>query len=410
LVASGWFTVRDYFGRWASDVEARSIYGSDFTEVARYLEANRDLAGPVALSAAYYRDWDRFRLDLQTRHSPPFVVWFDGEQTLLLPPPGAGLDPTYIFPRSAPPNLHWLDFLEPEILGDEMSVYRLKPGVKPALDTALDAVFDDAENPSPEGTLQLLGYQLEGETQAGDVLRLLLHWQPLRDVPGDPDYVFYAHLRDRRGYTWVQADASGYAVVDWQPQVQVLQWLELPLPPDLPPLPYELVVGLEDRGAGQALGTPIEIQTIIPSIASPPPSPGEFSVPNPDDVTIGGLFTLRGHSIAPRFLQPGDLPHVTLYWQADSAPGDDYALELWLVDQIGRQIPLGDRESLDGDYPTSRWGAGQWVRDRFDLSLPSDLPSGLYQVIVGWRDPSGVLLPVGGEFGITLGEIFIADQ
>jgi hypothetical protein len=65
---------------------------------------------------------------------------------------------------------------------------------------------------------------------------------------------------------------------------------------------------------------------------------------------------------------------------------------------------------LDGDYPTSRWDAGQWVRDRFDLSLPPDLPSGLYQVFVGWRDPSGVWLPVGDEVGITLGEIFIADQ
>jgi 4-amino-4-deoxy-L-arabinose transferase-like glycosyltransferase len=410
LVASGWFTVRDYFGRWASDAEARSIYGADFTEVARYLEANRDIEGPVALSAAYYRDWDRFRLDLQTHHSPPFVVWFDGGQTLLLPPPGAGLDPTYIFPRSAPPNTHWLDFLQLEVSEDEMSVYRLKPGVQLALDTPLDAVIEDSETPSPEGILQLLGYRLEGEAQAGDVLRLLLHWQPLRDVPGDPDYAFYAHLRDRRGHTWVQADASGYAVVDWQPQVQVLQWLELPLPADLPPLPYELVVGLEDRGAGQPLGTPLEIDTITPLVASPPPSPDEFTVPNPGDVTIGELFTLRGYSIAPRFLQPGGLPHVTLYWQVISAPDDDYALALWLVNQTGEQIPLGDRESLDGDYPTSRWDAGQWVRDRFDLSLPPDLPSGLYQVFVGWRDPSGAWLPDGDEVGITLGEIFIADQ
>ena len=143
LVAIGWFTVRDYFGRWASDADARSIYGADFTEVARYLKVNRDIEGPVALSAAYYRDWDRFRLDLQTHHSPPFVVWFDGGQTLLLPPPGAGLDPTYIFPRSAPPNMHWLDFLQPEVLEDEMSVYRLKPGVQLALDTPLDDTLMD---------------------------------------------------------------------------------------------------------------------------------------------------------------------------------------------------------------------------------------------------------------------------
>jgi 4-amino-4-deoxy-L-arabinose transferase-like glycosyltransferase len=410
LVASGWLTVRDYFGRWASDTEARDIYGADFTEVAHYLESNQDLAGPVALSAAYYRDWDRFRLDLQMHHSPPFVVWFDGAQTLLLPPPGAGLDPTYIFPRSALPHPYWLDFLEPEVLGDEMSVYRLKLDVELALETPLDVVIEDSETVYPPGTLQLLGYQLEGDAQAGEVLRLLLHWQPLQDVPGDPDYAFYAHLRDRYGYTWAQADANGYAVVDWQPQVQVLQWLELPLPPDLPPLPYDLVIGLEDRGVGQPLGTPIEIGTITPSIANTFPSPDEFTVPNAGDVTAGDHFTLRGYSLAPRFLQPGSSTHVTLYWQAQRAPDADNALALWLVNQSGEHIPLEDREPLGGDYPTSRWSAGQWVRDRFDLTLPPDLPGGLYQVFVGWRDPSGAWLPVGDEVGITLGEIFITNR
>jgi len=410
LVASGWFTVRDYFGRWASDAEAREIYGADFTEVARYLQASQDLAGPVPISAAYYRDWDRFRLDLLMHHSPPFVVWFDGPQTLLLPPPGTGLNPPYIFPRSAPPHPYWLEFLEPEVLGDEISVYRLKSDATLDLEARLDVVIDGSETASPSGTLQLLGYQLEGDAQAGEVLRLLLHWQPLQDVPGDPDYAFFAHLRDQQGYTWAQVDANGYAVVDWQPQVQVLQWLELPLPPDLPPLSYDLVLGLEDRGVGQPLGTPIEIGTITPSIANTFPSPDDFIVPNASDVSAGAWFTLRGYSLTPRFLQPGSSTHVTLYWQAQLAPDADNTLALWLVNQSGDLFPLEDREPLGGDYPTSRWSAGQWVRDRFDMTLPPDLPSGLYEVFVGWRDPSGARLPVRDEAGITLGEIFVADR
>lgn len=410
LVASGWFTVRDYFGRWASDVEAREIYGADFTEIARYLENTQDSEGPVALSAAYYRDWDRFRLDLQMHHSPPFIVWFDGSQTLLLPPPGSGLNPTYIFSRSAPPHPYWHNFLEPEVLGDEMTVYRLKPGVNLAFDAPLDAVIVTSEAAYPPGTLKLLGYRLDGEAQAGEVLHVLLYWQPLQDVPGDPDYAFYAHLRDRHGYTWAQADANGYAVVDWQPQVQVLQWLELQLPPDMPPLSYELVIGLEDRGTGQPFGTPIDLGTVTPSIASTFPSPDEFAVPNASDVSVGDLFTLRGYSLAPRFLQPGSSTHVTLYWQVQHALDADNTLALWLVNQSGEQIPLEKRKPLEGDYPTSRWDVGQWVRDRFDLSLPPDLPSGAYQVFVGWRDPSGAWLSVGEEVGITLGEVFITDR
>jgi hypothetical protein len=410
LVATGWFTVRDYFGHWASDAEARAIYGADFTEIAQYLKTSENVEGPVVLSAAYYRDWDRFRLDLQMHHNPPFVVWFDGPQTLLLPPPGSGLNPTYIFPLSAPPHPRWLDFLQVETIGDEIVVYRLKPGLQPALENPLDVVIDGSGAAPPAGTARLLGYQLEGDAQAGEMLRLLLHWQPMRDVPGDPDYAFFAHLRDRRGYTWAQVDASGYAVVDWQPQVQVLQWLDMPLPPDLPPLAYELVIGLEDRGSGQPLDTPVEIDTITPSIVSVNPLPDEFPVPNAGDATAGRLFTLRGYSMDPRFLQPDGSTHVTLYWQARAKPNADYTMGLWLVDQMGEQIPLMDREPLDGDYRTSRWDAGQWVRDRFDLLLPSDLPGGLYQVEVGWYDASGTWLTTADGHRIPLGEIFVADQ
>jgi 4-amino-4-deoxy-L-arabinose transferase-like glycosyltransferase len=428
LVASGWLTVHDYFGRWAADVEARTIYGADFTEVARYLET-ADLEGPIALSAAYYRDWDRFRLDLQMHHHPPFVVWFNGPQTFLLPPPGTGLDPIYIFPRSAPPHPRWLDFLQLDMQGTDITTYRLKPGVQFALDAPLDAIVSsdlpNAGTLPSSGIARLLGYQLEGEAQAGETLHLLLHWQPLRDVPGDPDYAFFVHLRDRHGYTWAQADANGYAVVDWQPGVQVFQWLELPLPPDLPPLEYTLVVGLEDRGLGQPLPmfvtdpegdavdqppmTAVTLRTITPSVAAVPSLTDEFPLPNPSDVTAGELFTLHGYSIDPRFLKPGGSAHIALFWQAQAVPGTDYKLALWLVNPSGQRVMLRDREPLDGDYPTGRWSAGQRVRDRFDLTLPADLPGGLYQVFVGWHDPSGAWLMAGDTPGIGLGEIFISE-
>jgi hypothetical protein len=424
LALSGWLTVRDYFGRWANDAEARAIYGADFTEVARYLEA-ADSDDPVVLSAAYYRDWDRFRLDLQTHHSPPFVVWFDGRQTFLLPPPGSGLNPIYIFPRSAPPHPLWLDFLRLETRGADMSVYRLRPEAVDGVTAKRMQPIADGGSPAggaealPE-TVQLLGYQVvppagprdaefKGEARAGESLRVLLHWQPLRDVAGDPDYAFYAHLRDRRDYTWAQADANGYAVVDWQPGVQVLQWLELPLPPDLPPLAYRLVVGLEDRGTGQSLTVPVTLSALTAMPAARAPSPDSLQVPNAVEVTAGEVFTLRGYSLDPRWLQPGDSTHVTLYWEARTAPGADHSLALWLVDAAGARIELGDRQPLDGDYPTSRWAAGQWVRDRFDLTLPHDLAGGLYQVVAGWRDPAGAWLLVEDKPDIALGEIFIPN-
>jgi hypothetical protein len=417
LAAAGALTVYDYFGRWASDAEARTIYGAEFTEVAQYLQTAKP-KGPIVLSAAYYRDWDRFRLDLQMHHNPPFVVWFNGPQTFLLPPPGSSMNPAYIFTRSAPPDARWLDFLQLEAQGTDMAVYRLKAGARVKLDVPLNATVYDAPGGAP--TAQLLGYRLDGQAQAGETLRLLLHWQPLRDVPGDPDYAFFVHLRDRRGTSWAQADANGYAVVDWQPGVQVLQWFDLRLSPDLPLLDYTLVAGLEDRGAGRplpvALGaakeateTAVELQTVTPAIAAGPP-PDSFGVPNRSAIDAGGIFTLRGHSLSARFVPPGGSTQVSLFWQAGTAPGADYSLALWLNSPAGERIDLGQRQPLEGDYPTSRWAAGQWVRDRFRLTLPTGLPSGVYRLFAGWRDPSGQWVATGDGPGIPLGTIFITTE
>jgi hypothetical protein len=417
LAAAGALTAYDYFGRWASDAEARTIYGAEFTEVAQYLQTAKP-KGPIVLSAAYYRDWDRFRLDLQMHHNPPFVVWFNGPQTFLLPPPGSSMNPAYIFTRSAPPDARWLDFLQLEAQGTDMAVYRLKPGAQVKLDAPLNATLYDAPGSAP--TAQLLGYQLDGQARAGETLRLLLHWQPLRDVPGDPDYAFFVHLRDRHGTSWAQADANGYAVVDWQPGVQVLQWFDLRLSPDLPLLDFTLVAGLEDRGAGRplpvALGaakeatdTAVEWQTVTPAIAAGPP-PDSFAVPNRSAIDAGGIFTLRGHSLSARFVPPGGSTQVSLVWQAGIAPGADYSLALWLISPAGERIDLGERQPLEGDYPTSRWAAGQWVRDRFSLTLPTGLPGGVYHLFAGWRAPSGEWVAAGDGPGLSLGTIFITTE
>jgi hypothetical protein len=191
--------------------------------------------------------------------------------------------------------------------------------------------------------------------------------------------------------------------------VQVLQWLELPLAPDLPPISYTLNIGLEDRTAGLPIDSPVGLEAVTLSPAATPPLPEEFLVSNPTEITAGQLFTLRGYSLGPRLLQPGASTHVTLFWQAQAAPRGDYRLALWLAQESGRQFSLGERQPLDGDYPTSRWEAGQWVRDRFELMLPPDLPGGLYQVYAGWRDPSGGYLTTDNGPGLSLGEIFIGN-
>jgi 4-amino-4-deoxy-L-arabinose transferase-like glycosyltransferase len=392
MAGVGGLTIKDYFVRWANDAEARTIYGAEFTEVAHYL-ASSERPGPVALSAAHFRDWDRFRLDVQMRHRPPYVVWFNGPQAMLFPPPD--VRPVYIFTRSAPPHPRWLDYLELKEHGADMDVYGLRPAVRVNLSQPLDfTILEDQLAGSDEGPrplLQLRGYELSGQPQAGERLSVLLHWQALLDVPGDPDYAFFLHLIDRHGYVWAQADANGYGAVDWQPGVEVLQWLHVSLPPDLPPLAYTLQLGLQERDSGRELliasednAHSIVLRSLDIAPATTPPPP-DFAVPNPCHVDASRPFTLRGYSLSQRIVQPGGSVHVALFWQTHAVPDADYRLSLWLVGEQGQIVDLTQRQPLDGDYPTHRWQAGQWVRDRFDVQFPSLLPPGLYTLVAAWQ-------------------------
>jgi len=408
-------TCYDYFVRWASDAEARSIYGAEFSEVARYLRS-ADLPGPVALSAAYFRDWDRFRLDLHMRHHPPFVVWFHGPQAMLFPPPG--VNPIYIFTRSAPPHPRWLKYLQLETQGQDMRVYRLRTGDIPLLTHPLRATFVedhqlDAIVP-PQPIVALRGYELSGDARAGGSLHLLLDWEALMDVPGNPDYAFYAHLVDKHGYVWAQVDTIGYDAVDWQPGVRVLQWFNLSLPPDLPPLEYTLRVGLQERSANRNLsleGEPeihaLTLEVIHTDIAAIPLDPEKFRIPNACYIDFGGVLRLRGYSVSKRILHAGEATHVSLFWQVSKAPGERYQLELWLTSEHDKSTVLRRREPLEGDYPTDLWQAGQWVRDRFDLTVPALLSPGLYTLNIGWRGISGAWLPGAPSAGANLGQLTV---
>lgn len=408
----------DYFVRWASDAEARSIYGAEFREVAHYLRT-ADLSGPVALSAAHFRDWDRFRLDLQMRHHPPFVVWFHGPQTMLFPP--AGVEPTYIFTRGAPSHPRWLEYLQLEKRGQDIEVYRLRTKEVPALEHSVHATFMEdhlsGAIASPQPVVGLWGYEVAGDARAGETLPVLLGWEALMDVPGNPDYAFYAHLVDRRGFVWAQVDTIGYDVVDWQPGVRALQWLNLSLPPDLPPLRYALRVGLQERSMGRNLsleepaGThALILQTMHPDRATTPPVLENFHIPNACSVDFGGVFILRGYSVSRRVLSPGEATHISLFWQVATTPTARYRLEAWLVTREGESIVLRQAEPLEGDYPTDLWRAGQWVRDRFDLVLPQTVPTGRYTLHIGWRDPSDAWLLSAASPSADLGQLLVLES
>jgi hypothetical protein len=77
-------------------------------------------------------------------------------------------------------------------------------------------------------------------------VRLTLFWQVL--APLDADYTTFVHLRNDSNQTVAQADAQplagAYPTSRWQPGETVIDELLLPLPTDLPPGDYRLLLGL----------------------------------------------------------------------------------------------------------------------------------------------------------------------
>lgn len=93
---------------------------------------------------------------------------------------------------------------------------------------------------------------------------------------------------------------------------------------------------------------------------------------------------------------------VTLEWQALRAPGQDYTTFVHVLGPDGQLLAGQDRPPQGGYRPTSGWGPGEVITDRFGFALPAGLPPGA-QVAVGWYAwPSLERLPASDAQGRRL--------
>jgi hypothetical protein len=132
---------------------------------------------------------------------------------------------------------------------DEAGVWQPLTGGETTPQTTLDIDFG--------GMIGLIGADVPAQAQAGEGLPFTLHWRAA--APVDFDYTAFVHLLDAQG--------NKVAQLDWQPhdRMGVLPtstwpqgWLAtdtqiLPLPADLPPGDYTLLVGLYNWQNGNRL-------------------------------------------------------------------------------------------------------------------------------------------------------------
>jgi hypothetical protein len=108
----------------------------------------------------------------------------------------------------------------------------------------------------------------------------------------------------------------------------------------------------------------------------------------PADASFGDQIRLLGFEVMDS-LSPGSEFDVTLYWEAERSPEDDYVVFVHLLNAEGEAVASHDGPPMDGRYVTSAWLPGDIIRDNHRLVLDPNTPAGTYRLQVGmysWPD------------------------
>jgi len=262
--------------------------------------------------------------------------------------------------------------------------------------------------------VQLLASRID-ETQLASTgqLKVTLFWRALQPVGGD--YTIYLKLINPAYHIWGQQDSRPYhdgsPTWTWQEGQLVYDPRQLDLLPGTPPGEYQIEIipvemysteALEPNGGGPVLLGPIE----VPRRAPPPVK--ALDIEHPLVAELGGKVRLLGHNMESGF-RPGDSIHLTLFWQCLEEMDQDYTVFAHLVDGKGRIWGQKDNPPADGFYPTTKWQAGEIVRDQYDLLISPDAPVGDYKIEVGmYLAETGERLLSDGDDAVQLTEVVIA--
>lgn len=130
-------------------------------------------------------------------------------------------------------------------------------------------------------------------------------------------------------------------------------------------------------------------------------------VPAADAQEIGDSIRLLGHTVS--YQASSNSLLVTLYWEAAARPTRDYSVFVHLSDQPAISsgddiLAQSDSETpVYGFYPTSRWSAGEIVREDYSIPLPDSRRPILAQVGLYTRSADGGFNNLGvAQFSIEL--------
>jgi hypothetical protein len=116
-------------------------------------------------------------------------------------------------------------------------------------------------------------------------------------------------------------------------------------------------------------------------------------------------IALIGYNLEPDRVRPGQVLHLTLFWQALAPPSGDYTVFTHLLAPGNVIIAQEDAPPWGGAAPTGRWQAGEVLCDTYALQVQAEVPVGDAELEVGmYRTGTLERLQVLGPEGEVLGD------
>ncbi|MGH2520129.1 MAG: hypothetical protein ACRDF8_10025, partial [Chloroflexota bacterium] len=200
---------------------------------------------------------------------------------------------------------------------------------------------------------------------SGDVLQLGLRWHALA-ATRSREKVF-THVVDPQGNIWAQRDSEPVGgarpTTTWKTGDTIADNYGLLVLPGTPPGQYAIELGMYGASSGERLpvtaggsGDRLLLPGLRIDAPAQPPSVAELSIPHtlvrPFDTEelLGYGLTLVGQEAETTHLAPGDLLHLTLFWQSERARASNASIAIALR-RGSRQVTLASGTLL-AQHPT----------------------------------------------------------
>jgi len=234
----------------------------------------------------------------------------------------------------------------------------------------------------------LLGYDVVENREPFDgKLRINLYWRALREM--GEDYTVYLKLINDAYHIWGQQDSrpywGGLPTNSWEKGQIVGDKREIDILPGTPPGLYRVEIILHDLHSGQTLEPVSGEEPLLGPVEIPQwesLSVEALDIEHPIRANLGERVHLLGYNIESGF-RPGDNIHLTLFWQCLEEMEQSYAVFTHLVDAGDHVVAQKDNPPVDGFYHTTKWRAGEIVRDQYDVTIPEGAALCEYRFKVG---------------------------